>query len=413
MVTMQQDQLPRLRGDVQLSERSWHGTRAVHLVRDPRASRTFEVGPREYFVMSRLDGTAAPADIAADYADRFGRRLDDRALRQLLGLLGTRRLLLMPDGTAPAGVEATPDESAERPTNSLLRAELRIGGSPAETTARIAAPFQPLRARAGAVAGIVLAIAAVVMFASAAPGMIERVGDAIRTPAAVIVSIIAVWSITAVHELGHGVVATLRGGRVTAYGIRWKLPVLIPFCRVEDYAFLAGRGGRVAAALVGPWVHLVAGGVLSVAWVGGVQHGWSGDVVVLTSLANGALSLVNLVPLAPLDGYAALSHATGVLQLTSSAQGYLVSRIRSKTRGHDDDASRELAGCPRRLGLIYLGYAVCAPLIVLALGVVIVWAAAAWLPDSAGGWRYAGPAAFVVIAVAGLAAAQRNRTELS
>ncbi|MFE3627822.1 peptidase M50, partial [Streptomyces goshikiensis] len=91
---------PALRPDVLLSAPLLNGPATVHLVKDPVSGASFEIGPKEFFLVSRLDGSRSLAEIGAAYAQAFGRRLGEGNWQQLLALLGTRRLLA--GGAAPA-----------------------------------------------------------------------------------------------------------------------------------------------------------------------------------------------------------------------------------------------------------------------------------------------------------------------
>lgn len=410
-------QLPRLRRDVKISDANWHGANAVHLVRDTVAGRTFEVGTKEHFVMTRLDGTRSATQLQAEYAEHLGRRLDDRGLWQLLGQLGKRRLLEGFDNDDPSSAPASHHtgesdrrSDATEPRNTLLRAEIRLAADPEKLSARLAAVVKP---SAHSAVAVLLLFAAGATATVASGGLADRVVQAWMSPVAMVVAVLLLWLSTAVHELAHGVVATLQGGRVAAYGIRWRLPVLIPFCRVEDYLFIPGRRGRIAAALAGPAVHLVAAGACAALWLAGLRTGTVADILALVWAGNVMLTVANLVPLAPLDGYVVLSHATGVLRLTTQSQQYAGVHLRAVVRRSDDEARTTRERYPARLRRIYLGYALLAPLLVLALATGAVFIAAALIPQSAGPWRYAGPIAAVLLVITGMATTQRNRTETS
>ncbi len=91
--TARPGQAPARRADLALGPPLLRGAAPVHLVKDPRSGRRHELGPREHFVLSRLDGTATRDEIGAAYAAVFGRRLGDGAWGQLLGLFWSRDLL--------------------------------------------------------------------------------------------------------------------------------------------------------------------------------------------------------------------------------------------------------------------------------------------------------------------------------
>ncbi|MGW0897905.1 hypothetical protein ACWD0G_13070, partial [Streptomyces goshikiensis] len=77
---------PALRPDVLLSAPLLNGPATVHLVKDPVSGASFEIGPKEFFLVSRLDGSRSLAEIGAAYAQAFGRRLGEGNWQQLLAL---------------------------------------------------------------------------------------------------------------------------------------------------------------------------------------------------------------------------------------------------------------------------------------------------------------------------------------
>ncbi|MBX7267759.1 hypothetical protein KIF24_18085 [Micromonospora sp. Llam7] len=84
---------PAVRADIQISGRYLRDATSVHLVRDPAADKTFEIGVKEHFVLVRLDGVTSREEIAEAYGRTFGRSLGSAAWQQLLGLLAARGLI--------------------------------------------------------------------------------------------------------------------------------------------------------------------------------------------------------------------------------------------------------------------------------------------------------------------------------
>ncbi|MGW3731062.1 peptidase M50, partial [Streptomyces sp. NPDC000851] len=133
---------PRLRPDILLSAPLLRGAATVHLIRDPADGSSFEVGPKEYFLISRLDGERSLEEISGEYAAAFGRRLGETNWQQLLGLLGTKRLLA---GAPDRGVAATPP--APPFSGNLWRGSLRLVADADATTGRLHRALRPLLRR--------------------------------------------------------------------------------------------------------------------------------------------------------------------------------------------------------------------------------------------------------------------------
>ncbi|WP_435835729.1 hypothetical protein [Streptomyces albidoflavus] len=80
---------PALRAGVLVGGPLYDGPATVHLVKDTGTGHAFKVGPREAFLLARMDGTRALDDLGTEYAAAHGKRLGEAQWRQLLALLGT------------------------------------------------------------------------------------------------------------------------------------------------------------------------------------------------------------------------------------------------------------------------------------------------------------------------------------
>lgn len=81
------------------------GTRTVHLIKDRVSGRFFEIGPKERFIIERLDGARSLAEIGEEYARAFGRVIDEQAWGAILATLWRRAFLEAPDGRRPGPPE--------------------------------------------------------------------------------------------------------------------------------------------------------------------------------------------------------------------------------------------------------------------------------------------------------------------
>lgn len=411
------DARPVLRDDLQVSDRVWHGPRAVRLVRDPVADRTHEIGVREHFLLTRLDGSTTLTRIGRDYERELGRTIDATGWQQLLGLAHARGLLVAPsaedDAGTGGGVRPT-TAPTPRWSGSVIRGELALVRDGSTITDRLLlGPLAPLRRLPTRPSLLVLVAALIAMLGTLAtdlPALLGGLGDAVRSPGLVVATVAVLWVSGALHELGHGVVARAHGGSVRELGVTWCLPLLIPFCRVEDYRYLPGRGARLATAGVGCLVNLALLVPFAIAWWATSPDAGVRPFLAAVLVLGTALALVNLVPLAPLDGYVLLSHATGTLGLTAASQAYATQAVSARVGGRRAAEQRvAVARYPRPLRRLYAIYALAAPLTVLACMAAAVWVAAALIPDAAGPWQWAGPLGFAVLVVAGLATTQRSR----
>ncbi|MFJ3923418.1 peptidase M50 [Streptomyces sp. NPDC090022] len=347
---------PALRPDVLLSPPLLNGPATVHLVKDPVSGAAFEIGPKEYFLISRLDGSRSLGEIGGAYGLAFGRRLDERNWQQLLALLGSRRLL---SGGPPPEPAAPRTRQLE---GGLLRGSLRLVADADAATTRLHRGLRPLLHPVvlGALLLVCLAMEAVLI-----AGAGRLAGDLLWLlghPVGILAVATLLWLSTALHEFAHGVAATHVGGTVGEIGLRWRLPVAIMYCRVDNYRYLPRRRDQLAVAGAGAFANLLFLLPFCVWWAALPADDPTGRTLSALLLLGSAQALVNLVPLPPLDGYTLLGHALRVTRLAPASAAYV--RLRTPDR----------AAYPARARRVYLGYALGSALTVALLAAALTGA---------------------------------------
>ncbi|SDM53261.1 M50 family metallopeptidase [Streptomyces wuyuanensis] len=369
---------PALRPGVLLSEPLLHGPDLVHLIRNTGSGQSFRIGPREHFLISRMDGTRTLEEIGADYAARFGRRLGDSHWHSLLALLGTRDLLAgrpgstdPPDGTAPGGgapkalapspaaAPAAPPGTEPRAPRGLLRGTVRLVGDADATATRLHRATRHLLSPVALLPLLALTVLMEVTLLLRIGELLDDTAALFTAPALLLAVATLLWLSTALHELAHGVLAHHHGGRVSEIGLRWRLPVVIMYCTVDDFLHLPRRRGRIATAGAGAAMNLLFLLPFFAVWaLAPLDH--------TTRQALGALLLLGsvqaftmLLPLPPLDGYRIAAQILGATSLAASTAAYLRLRLRRAPAA---------AGYPRRARRAYAAYgaAVALTLVLLA-----------------------------------------------
>ncbi|MFH9395830.1 peptidase M50 [Streptomyces sp. NPDC017413] len=357
---------PALRPRVLLSDPLLDGAATVHLIKDAETGNSFKVGPKEHFLIARMDGERSLGEIGEEYAGAYGRRLGDAHWQRLLALLGAKGLLAgAPAGSAaPGAPAAVPAPVPEKRT--LLRGSLPLVADADATTARLHRAFGFLLAPGAMVPllALVLAMEAVVVARSGELLLAAR--GLLANPVLLTGTAILLWVSTALHELAHGVVARHYGGRVAEIGLRWRLPAVIMYCTVDDYLYLGARRHRVATALAGAVMNLVFLLPFCALWLFAPLDDATHDAFAALLLLGSVQAFAMLVPLPPLDGYRIAGQLAGATGLAASAGAYLRLALRR---------SPEAAAYPRRARIAYPAYAA-VTVLVLAGTVAAVVAAA-------------------------------------
>lgn len=121
--------VPKLRGDLVITCDDREGGK-VYVIRDPVWNETFEFGEKEYFLITRLDGHAAPEALLQAFQQQYQQRLTLAYLDKFLSSLSGWGLLAEASETPPAGREdQAPESSGPSGPSRLSEANRRLPGA--------------------------------------------------------------------------------------------------------------------------------------------------------------------------------------------------------------------------------------------------------------------------------------------
>ncbi|GAB3709397.1 M50 family metallopeptidase [Nocardiopsis oceani] len=371
---------PSIRDDIVVGPPLIRRGRSIHVIKDPVADRLMTVGTREHFIITRLDGRNSLRDIADEYRTVFHRTLDDRSWGTIMGTLARRRLLT---GTAPRAPGHTPDRQTE-PQRGLVRARLAVARPDVPLGAlarRIGLVFSPWFVVSALVAVAVTLLVAVLN----APVLVEAVQETWSRPWIGLLVFVVLWGFFALHEIGHGVAAKHYGARVAEIGVQWRLPLLSPYCAVEDVQVLPRRQ-RVHIAFAGVFVSLLVMPPVLLLWWAVPEGGTAHTFVSLLLFCGLVAGLVNFLPFLGLDGYTMLNHALGMENLARDSFAHVGASVRGRfgkgaqgvtgnARDAGDGQGLGSAQSPRWVRSVYVAYAVTAGFFytTLAAAALVLW----------------------------------------
>lgn len=151
----------------------------------------------------------------------------------------------------------------------------------------------------------------------------------------VFVSLFNVVSI--LHECGHGVALHRYGGRVREIGIRFILGWPCWYCDMTESYLLPRKRQRMAVLLAGPFVQAVACGLIVLF---GLSVAPEATALRRSAMLLGAISILNLFPLVPSDGYYLLTELVDMPNLRTYAWAWLTS-ARARRRMRRERSRRE------------------------------------------------------------------------
>ncbi|MYX14184.1 peptidase M50 [Streptomyces sp. SID8374] len=341
---------PELRPRVLLSDPLLDGAATVHLIKDTGSGNSFKVGAKEHFLIARMDGERSLAEIGEEYAGEYGRRLGDAHWQQILTMLGTKGLL--------AGTPAPEAPVVAAEPRTLLRGTLPLVADADATTARLHRVSGFLLTPWAMVPLLVLIVAMEAVVVTRSGELLLAVRELFTNPVLLTGTAILLWLSTALHELAHGVVARHYGGQVAEIGLRWRLPVVIMYCTVDNYLYLGRRRHRIATAVAGAVMNLLFLLPFCALWLFAPLDDATHEALSALLLLGSVQAFAMLVPLPPLDGYRIASQLAGATGLAASAGGYLRLALRR---------SPEAAAYPRRARIAYPAYALGTVLVLAAL----------------------------------------------
>ncbi|GAB3143081.1 hypothetical protein GCM10027290_18870 [Micromonospora sonneratiae] len=307
---------PRLRPEIVLGPGQRKGDVVIHHVLDPVTGWFYRVGPREHFLMSRLDGQHGLDEIAEEYLAVFDRRLGPQNWQQLFTMLHRRQLL---DGATDerslAKLAETAAAGAARAKRGPLQARFPLF-DPGRLFGRVHPWLAPLFSQWFVAPALLAVLALDGYVAYDWRRLTEAVGESRQGWLPFLAAIVIAWAIIFLHECAHGLTCWHFGGRVKEIGVMWRFPMLAPYCKVDDVVLLP-PAQRVATAFAGVFVSLLALLPFAAVWAlaadGGTAHRLSGAVLLFGTVT----ALLNLVPFLRLDGYYMLTHALNLSDLRS------------------------------------------------------------------------------------------------
>ncbi len=390
---------PQVRPEVVVGPALSRGPATVHLIKDPDSGARLEVGPKEHFLIVRMDGTRSLDEVGERYAEEFGTRLGEKQWTQVLRLLGTRGLLVAPGGARPAPVSAPAAQPPAAPAGTLLSGRTKMVADAGATMDRLHAATA--FARRPAVVGALLALCAALLVAEGVwlGDLADATSRLFRQPVALVAVGCVLWLSLALHELAHGLVARAYGLKVTEIGLQRRAGFMTYlYCQVEDVQFLGRRGPQVGIAAAGAVANLV---FLLPFWVVWALLPDSAQAVPFFGgllLLGTATGLANLVPLPPLDGYKALGYGLRTLRLASESRAYLRLALTAAVR-RDPGSRAGMAAYRRRLRWTYGGYAALCGLLAAALLACVCLLCRAAFPARYDAWTPYLPLAVLAVTV--------------
>ncbi len=322
---------PQLRPEVILGPAILSRGAFVHYMKDTSTNWFYRIGTREYFLVSRMDGSRTLQEIGAEYEKTTGKHLHENSWLELLQLLGKRQLLVgseTPDGLKDLKKAAQKKGRKER---GIFRARIPLVNPDAflgKVLPWLSFAFHPVF--------VFLALAAIlaleVFIFSHLNLLIGEVVTSFRT-GMMVNGQFAAWLIVlvvvvlATHELSHGLACKRFGGSAQEIGIGWRYLCPFPYCKLDDVVLFQNRWHRVYTAFAGVFINLLMLLPFLALWYFTPEFNFLKAFCAVALLAVNVVSLLNLMPFIELDGYLMVTYALNMTDLHKDAYDLYQNKI--------------------------------------------------------------------------------------
>ena len=308
-----------------------------------------------YLIVSLIDGTHGPGEIAALASEKLGRSLAAEQVSYLI----TAKL-------GPLGVVGGPGPQGALPTASPLFAlRARVTLLPEAAACAAGTLLRPLF-RPPVIAAVVGSVAALDFWLFSTHGLAPAFHQVLNDP----VDLLIVAALTIVsalfHECGHAAGCRYGGARPGRIGAGIYLVWPAFFTNVTD-SYRLGRAGRLRTDLGGLYFNLIFMLVLAACYVA-----TSAEILLLVIALSHLEMLEQLLPFVRFDGYFILADLVGVPDLFGRVVPVLRSALsRWPLAGRQPDP--RVTGLRPRARIVITAWVLCViPLLTLFLGYLLL-----------------------------------------
>ncbi len=301
---------PSLRRDLRAVPRGGRAAGPWIRIEDDRLGRFHRIGPSEYELLLRLDGTRTLNEARNLAAIEGSKQPLTPTQAESLVLWATVEGLL--EGAAQS--RATRNDTNR---SSLMWIKLPLCSADAD--------WSPLVRITGWMFSR-LAIAAFALLMVAAMALVVLHRDRFLHDIVIVcrrdgwATLAIVWLVLkVVHEAGHLVSCRRYGGRVGEFGVAWMCLAPVAYVDLTDAHRIGSRWARIMIAFAGVYCELIVAAVAVLIWCQTTSPSLAHGLVSVALTAGVSSIAFNLNPLMRLDGYFALSDWLGRPNLSRDA----------------------------------------------------------------------------------------------
>ncbi|MEZ6127973.1 MAG: hypothetical protein R3C59_04780 [Planctomycetaceae bacterium] len=332
-VTLTSASIPwRMRPDLMVARLSF-SDRIGYSIKDPVASRFFQLREEEYVVLSALDGHITLEELQQAFARRFAPlQLGTRQLQSYLASLERQGLIIGDVPGRAQRLQRRRDEIARGEWINHLTGFLAIrfrGLDPQSFLSRIYPLASWLFDVRVVVAALLLMASAITLLLVQFETLVTRLPEfqAFFGADNLLLMALAIGAVKVLHEIGHALSCHHFGGECHELGLMLLVFTPCLYCDVSDAWLMPSKWHRIAISAAGIFVELTLAAMCTLLW-------WFTEPGTLNSLLLNVMIVcsVNTVlfngnPLLRFDGYFVLADLVEVPNLRQTAGHALNSRL--------------------------------------------------------------------------------------
>lgn len=321
-----------LRPHAKIQRHSFRGQR-WYVIQDPASGRHHRFSPAAYLLISLMDGERSVEDIWGIASEQLGDDgLTQDEVIQLLTQLHQGDIL---QGDASPDLQEMSTRSAKQARRKLLQSimnplAVRLPLLDPDRFLNATMPLvRPLFSWFGALLFLIVVGAAVVLATVHWSALTANVADRVLATESLLLLLVTYPFVKALHELGHGYAAKMRGGEVHEIGVMFLVFIPVPYVDASSVSAFPNKWHRALVGSAGMLVEVFLAALALFVWLNvepGLFKAFAFNIMVIGGVST---VLFNGNPLLRFDGYYVLADLIEIPNLGPRSNryiGYLIQR---------------------------------------------------------------------------------------
>jgi putative peptide zinc metalloprotease protein len=333
---------PQLRAHTDIQRQCFRGKR-WYVIQDHSTGKHHRFTSAAYLVISLMDGQRTVNQIWEQACELLG---DDNLTQDEM-----IKLLAQLHGSDMLKADRSPDfrEMAQRAEKQERRKLLQRFVNPLAVRFPLFDPdrfldltlplVRPLFTWFGLFVFAAVALVALMLAVSNWPALTDNIADRVLATESLLLLVITYPFIKALHELGHGYAAKVRGGEVHEIGVMFLVFIPVPYVDASSSSAFPSKWHRALVGSAGMLVEVFLACIALFVWLNvepGLVRAFAFNIMVIGGVST---VLFNGNPLLRFDGYYVLSDLVEIPNLANRANRYLGFLIQRHLFGVESAAS--------------------------------------------------------------------------